>query len=95
MLTLRLDSGDYFKIGEDVTVQLFRDSGGKLIVSIDAPREVPIVRGAVLEREGGEKPDHLLTKKPKTPSDRIHAAKQLEKHLARKETGAADGGKGV
>ena len=84
MLTLRLDSGDYFKIGEDVTVQIFRDSGGKFIVSIDAPREIPIVRGAVLERDGMRKPEHLLTKKPKSPSDRIHAAKQLGKHLARK-----------
>ena len=84
MLTLRLDSGDYFKIGEDVTVQIFRDSGGKFIVSIDAPREIPIVRGAVLERDGMQKPEHLLAKKPKSPSDRIHAAKQLEKHLARK-----------
>ena len=84
MLTLRMDSGDYFKIGEDVTVQVFRDSGGKFIVSVDAPREIPIVRGAVLERDGGEKPEHLLTKKPKSPSDRIHNAKQLEKHLARK-----------
>ena len=79
-----MDSGDYFKIGEDVTVQVFRDSGGKFIVSVDAPREIPIVRGAVLERDGGEKPEHLLTKKPKSPSDRIHNAKQLEKHLARK-----------
>lgn len=89
MLSLQLYSGEYLTIGDNVTVQVFRDSGGRFTVVVDAPREVPIVRGEVLERQGKPRPKHLLTKKPTCPSDRIHNAKQLEKHLLRKEQAEA------
>ena len=89
MLNLNMYSGEYFTIGENIIVQIFRDSGGKFIVSIDAPRNIPIVRGEVLERQGAPRPARLLDKKPACPSDRIHNAKQLEKHLARKEAAEA------
>lgn len=57
MLSLQLKTGDYMTIGEDVVVQLDNISGDRCKLMIQAPREVPIVRGKVLERTGGERPD--------------------------------------
>lgn len=85
MLTLTLKDGGYFTVGDDIVIQIFRDSGDFFRVSIDAPREIPIVRGTVREREGGERPETILNHRHKPPSDRIHNAKQLEKYLTRKE----------
>lgn len=57
MLCLNLSSGEYMTIGEDIVVQLDRISGDGCRLMIQAPREVPIVRGEVLERSGAERPD--------------------------------------
>ena len=59
MLKLSLLPGEYITINENVVVQLYRLEGGRAYLAIDAPREVPIVRGAVLERQGGQRPAHL------------------------------------
>ena len=56
MLKLSLAPGEYLTIGENVVVQVYRAENGRTYLAIDAPREVPIVRGAVLERQGGERP---------------------------------------
>ncbi len=79
MLSLELKSGDYFTINENIVVQVFRDSGSEFRVAIKAPREIPIVRGKVLERNGEKRPNCLLDRRPKSPSDRIHNAKRFEK----------------
>ncbi|MDE7219941.1 MAG: carbon storage regulator [Oscillospiraceae bacterium] len=65
MLKLSLTPGEYLAIGENVVVQLSRCEGGRAYLSIDAPREIPIVRGAVLEREGGQRPPQLMPGTPK------------------------------
>ena len=79
MLSLQMKSGDYVTIGEDVVVQVFRESGPQVRVSIKAPREVPIIRGAVLEQAGQKRPEGLHKKGPKKcPSDQIHSARRLE-----------------
>ena len=44
MLSLQMKSGDYVTIGNQVVVQVFKESGPQFRVSIKAPREVPIVR---------------------------------------------------
>lgn len=36
MLSLRLKSGEYLTIGEDITVQVFQDRGNSIEVAIDA-----------------------------------------------------------
>ena len=59
MLKLSLTPGEYLTIGENVVVQLSRCEGGRAYLAIDAPREIPVVRGAVLEREGGQRPPRL------------------------------------
>ena len=56
MLCLNLTPGEYMTIGENVVVQLDRVSGDRCKLVIEAPREVPILRGEVLERTGGERP---------------------------------------
>ena len=59
MLRLSLTPGEYIAIGGNIIVQLCRSEGGRAYLAIDAPRSVPIVRGAVLERQGGQRPAHL------------------------------------
>ena len=56
MLSLQLRQGDYLTIGENVVIQLNDVSGDRCKLVIHAPREVPILRGEVLERTGGQRP---------------------------------------
>ena len=59
MLKLALAPGEYMTIGNQVVVQLENIAGARCRLAVQAPREVPIMRGAVLERGGGERPDGL------------------------------------
>lgn len=56
MLKLTLLPEEYLTINGDIVVQLMRVAGGRADVAIEAPRSFPIVRGAVLERQGGQRP---------------------------------------
>ena len=58
MLSLNLKDGEYLTIGEDIVIQVFANSTIKL--AIQAPRELPIVRGVVLERNGDQRPDCVV-----------------------------------
>ena len=66
MLTLQLKSGEYITIGDNVVVQVFQ-VGQQIQVKVDAPREVPILRGEVLERTEA-RPASLHNRAPKAPS---------------------------
>ena len=68
MLSLQLKSGEYITIGDNIVVQVFQ-VGGQFRVAVDAPREVPIVRGEVRERSD-QRPDCIHQRKPKSPSQR-------------------------
>jgi carbon storage regulator CsrA len=57
MLSLQLKTGDYMTIGEDVVVQLDHISGDRCKLMIQAPKDMTILRGEVLERTGGERPE--------------------------------------
>ena len=86
MLSLQMKSGDYVTIGDNVVVQVFRDSGPQFRISIKAPKEIPIMRGAVLERKGQERPDGLHKRGPKkSPSEQIRSARKLEELAKRQE----------
>lgn len=74
MLTLQMNSGDYLTIGNDVVLQVFRSSKARFEVSIDAPREVSILRGDVRERSGETRPDGLRTSCNLSPSTLRHEA---------------------
>lgn len=57
MLCLSLVPGEYLTIGEDIVIQLDRMGADRCKLVIHAPREIPIVRGEVLERNGGARPE--------------------------------------
>lgn len=57
MLCITMQRGDYFTVGGDTIVQYDRLNGERIHLNIHAPREVPILRGEVLERGGGRRPD--------------------------------------
>lgn len=56
MLCISMKPGDYFTVGESTVVQLDRLTGDRVHLTVNAPREISILRGAVLERGGGERP---------------------------------------
>ena len=61
-------------INDSIVVQLSRVAGGRADLAIDAPKSVPIVRGAVLERNGGMRPGCLAPpprKKARTYRDQV------------------------
>ena len=64
MLCISLLPNDYFTIGDDVVVQFGRLVGERVHLTIQAPREVPIVRGQVLERQG-RRPGCVMDKSPR------------------------------
>ena len=57
MLCLNLNQGEYLTIGREVVVQLDRISGDRCRLMIQAPKHVAVLRGEVLERMGGKRPD--------------------------------------
>lgn len=89
MLSLNLKSGEYLTIGENIAVQIFEQSGSSFRVSIKAPREIRILRGAVHER-AGERPEGLHSRRPQSPSERRYNAKHyqewIEKQALREES---------
>ncbi len=62
MLCLTLSPGEYVTLGEQIVLQFDRTTGEKCKVLIDAPREIPVVRGKVRERGGGERPASVYQK---------------------------------
>ena len=61
MLTLRIKSGEYITIGENIAVQVFKQAGDSLQIAVKAPKDIPILRGTVRERTQ-ERPQGLREK---------------------------------
>ena len=106
MLKLTLLPDEYLMIGDSIVVQLSRVAGGRADLAIDAPRTVPIVRGTVLEREGGQRPA-CLAPPPKRRArcyrdqifrwndDRERAVRVMKRVIDRLEENGADDEAGV
>lgn len=60
MLFLQLKTGEYVTIGDNVIVQLNNVSGNRCKLMVEAPREIPVVRGELLERTGAERPECVI-----------------------------------
>lgn len=60
MLFLQLKTGEYMTIGDNVIVQLNDVSGSRCRLMVQAPREVPVMRGELLERAGAERPECVM-----------------------------------
>ncbi|MCI8526088.1 MAG: carbon storage regulator [Oscillospiraceae bacterium] len=74
MLNLSLLPEEYLTINGNIVVQATRVAGGRTYLAIHAPREMPVVRGTVWEREGGERPACLTPpggKRPRVYRDRF------------------------
>lgn len=69
MLTLRMKPGEYLVIGEDIAVQVFEKKKNYLEVAVEAPREVPVLRGEVYEQQNA-RPSFLRERRTQTPSER-------------------------
>lgn len=52
-----------FSTGEDIVIQVFRETGDKIRVAVKAPREMSVLRGEVLERTGEDRPSGVLLHK--------------------------------
>lgn len=106
MLKLTLLPDEYLMIGDSIVVQLSRVAGGRADLAIDAPRTVPIVRGVVLERDGGQRPaclappartkaryhrDHIF----RWNDDRERAVRVMKRVIDRLEENGADDEAGV
>lgn len=63
MLCLSLLPGEYLTIGENVVLLFDQMSGERCKLVVNAPREIPVVRGTVLERGGAQRPDCVIDKK--------------------------------
>ena len=57
MLVLSRKQGESIQIDENIFVTVSEVKGGRVRLSIEAPRSVRIVRKEVLERDFGAKPD--------------------------------------
>lgn len=78
MLCITMKRGEYFTVGSDTVIQFDQLSGERVHLTIHAPREVPILRGEVLERNGGERPSCIYDTRPK-------GVKQLPWNHAKKQ----------
>lgn len=65
MLCITMRRGEYFTVGSDTVVLFDQLSGERAHLTIHAPREVPIVRGEVLERQGRQRPACLSALPPR------------------------------
>ena len=65
MLCISMKTGDYFTVDENTVVQFQRLNGERVHLMIDAPKEVSILRGQVLERSGGQRPGCVLAPAPR------------------------------
>ena len=63
MLSLVISQGDYVTIGNDVVLQFNHMSSNRCNLVIQAPKEIPILRGEVLERTGEKRPDCVFESK--------------------------------
>lgn len=54
MLILGRRNGEFVKIGDDIIVRVLLEDNGDLRLGIDAPEDVEIVRGELLEEDEEE-----------------------------------------
>lgn len=65
MLRISMKIGQYFTVGDNTVVQYDNLTGERVHLTINAPREVPILRGEVLERSGKQRPACVTEPSPR------------------------------
>ena len=61
MLCISMKVGEYFTVGDNTVIQFDDLVGERAKMMVTAPREVPILRGELVERSG-KRPDCVLEK---------------------------------
>ncbi|MFY9254889.1 MAG: carbon storage regulator CsrA [Fuerstiella sp.] len=64
MLVLSRKTGESIQIDDNIFVTISEVKGGRVRLSIEAPKSVRIVRKEILDREFGEAPETLLLDLP-------------------------------
>ncbi len=59
MLRLTMTPDDYLIINDNIVLEIDRVAGGRAYISVYADRNIPVVRGEVFEKNGGERPGCL------------------------------------
>lgn len=77
MLCISMKVGEYFTVGDNTVVQFDDLVGERARMMVTAPREVPILRGELVERSG-KRPDCVLEKS-------THYVKQLPWDASKKK----------
>ena len=97
MLSISLEPEEYITINSDIVIQVSKMVGGRCVLAIEADRSIPIMRSAVLERNGTPPPACIASRPPrKKPrykpeavfrwnDDRERAVRMIEKVAARLE----------
>ena len=62
MLCITMRRGEYFTVDGDTVILVDQLSGERAHLTIHAPRDVAIVRGAVLERNGNPPPEDSFSR---------------------------------
>lgn len=79
MLTVHLKSGEYLTIGDNITVQVHQ-RGGSTYVSVDAPREMTILRSDLHSNDPeGLKAKHKSPSRRKRDAERYQALQEKKK----------------
>ena len=68
MLVLSRKQGESIQIDDNIFVTVSEVKGGRVRLSIDAPRNVRIVRKEVLERDFGPAPEPFVLDLPVAPT---------------------------
>lgn len=95
MLCLSLVPGEYLTIGEDIVIQVDRAGADRCKLVIHAPREIPVLRGEVLERGGKPRPECVFeTTRWRTPEIPWSRSKAQALNAMRSLLSQMDGGDG-
>lgn len=84
MLVLTRKLMESFYIGDDICVTVVRMEGGQVRLGIEAPREIPIVRGELVERA---KARAMTEGTPERASARPRGGAGLSPRIAARENG--------
>lgn len=94
MLSISLEPGEYITIGDSAVVMVSRLLRGRCFLAIEADRSIPIVRSAVLERNGTPPPSCVVKlpprKRPKYKHDAVFQWNNDRERAARIIQKAAD-----
>ncbi len=66
MLVLGRKPGEYVVINDNIKVKVIKSEDGQLRLAIDAPREIPITRGELYEKQQAKLETEVKVEKSRT-----------------------------